>query len=685
MRVCTKLALLIALVTCSTAASASVEISNQPTHHMNCSGGVCSSTAKKAVLNVNDVVGMLSSGDLTVKDGNGARGISVVNNLSWAGSSKLTLQASDAVVVNALVQVEGTSALTIEGDAKNWPLECSGDGKIQFWDLNSVFTINNVVFKLVSDIHSLASGIASNPHGSFALSKNYDASVDGTYSGSPIRTDFGGKFEGACNAIYNLKIIDPKDEAYLKDALFAKTGKAAVLSNIVLIHEFVQGGMDGFLGGLVANNFGTIVRPKIAGTVTGPELAPFIGGIAGANYGTIIDGSFRGVVKASEYTGGIAGINYGSGKIIGAHVSGTVEMINPGNGFGLQDGLGGLVGLNAGIVTDSSSESVVQSALPNTFIGGLVGVNSGVVSKSSATGNVRLKPAHGTAGGVVGTNFGGVLSATASGTVTSSASSETGGLVGENFGTIEKSSASGAVNGGHGGSTGGLVGDDGEIYPGVIIDSHASGAVTASQAVIGGLAGAMWGIVQNCSATGTVTAGDDHSYVGGLIGYATSSESTTTITQSYSSGAISAGDNTTVGGLVGYDAGDNNLTITDSYTLSNISVGANVTVGGFYGLSDTNTLRTYSAGSLTSGTGGTVGGFAGVLLTGYSTQANDYWDTTTSGLTHGVGGGDVDGITGVTDSQLKSGLPEGFDAKVWAQSATINNGYPYLIANPPPQ
>src|SRR5207253_7387522 len=158
-----------------------------------------SPTAKRATLNVQDVVRMLSSGDLTVKDGNGARGISVVNNLSWAGNGKLTLQASDAIVVNALVQVEGTSALTIEGDAKNWPLECSGDGKIQFWDLNSVFTINNVTFKLVSDIHALASDIASNPHGSCALSKNYDASVDGTYSGSPIRTDFGGKFEGACN------------------------------------------------------------------------------------------------------------------------------------------------------------------------------------------------------------------------------------------------------------------------------------------------------------------------------------------------------------------------------------------------------------------------------------------------------------------------------------------------------
>jgi len=46
---------------------------------------------------------------------------------------------------------------------------------------------------------------------------------------------------------------------------------------------------------------------------------------------------------------------------------------------------------------------------------------------------------------------------------------------------------------------------------------------------------------------------------------------------------------------------------------------------------------------------------------------------------------DDPGITGLTDAQLKSGLPTGFDPSVWAQSPSINNGYPYLIANPPPQ
>ena len=39
--------------------------------------------------------------------------------------------------------------------------------------------------------------------------------------------------------------------------------------------------------------------------------------------------------------------------------------------------------------------------------------------------------------------------------------------------------------------------------------------------------------------------------------------------------------------------------------------------------------------------------------------------------------------TGLTDAALKSALPAGFDPAIWGQSATINNGYPYLLDNPP--
>jgi len=32
---------------------------------------------------------------------------------------------------------------------------------------------------------------------------------------------------------------------------------------------------------------------------------------------------------------------------------------------------------------------------------------------------------------------------------------------------------------------------------------------------------------------------------------------------------------------------------------------------------------------------------------------------------------------------LKSALSDGFDPDVWGQDANINNGWPFLLANPP--
>jgi hypothetical protein len=66
-----------------------------------------------------------------------------------------------------------------------------------------------------------------------------------------------------------------------------------------------------------------------------------------------------------------------------------------------------------------------------------------------------------------------------------------------------------------------------------------------------------------------------------------------------------------------------------------------------------------------------------------------YWDTTTSGigkLSQGAGNIRHDpGIRGLTTEQFQSGLPKGFDPKIWAEDSKINNGLPYLIANPPPK
>jgi hypothetical protein len=92
----------------------------------------------------------------------------------------------------------------------------------------------------------------------------------------------------------------------------------------------------------------------------------------------------------------------------------------------------------------------------------------------------------------------------------------------------------------------------------------------------------------------------------------------------------------------------------------------------------------YSIGTVSGTTwaGGLIGGdFLG------SNVKRTYWDMTTSGITDpGQGAGypaNDPGIKGLSDKKLKSGLPDGFNPKIWAESPSINGGLPYLIANPP--
>src|SRR5436190_16044513 len=62
----------------STVAHADLSISNKPTQNMDCQAGVCTATAKNAVLNVGDLTTMLGSGDVAVKTGTFAKDIEML-------------------------------------------------------------------------------------------------------------------------------------------------------------------------------------------------------------------------------------------------------------------------------------------------------------------------------------------------------------------------------------------------------------------------------------------------------------------------------------------------------------------------------------------------------------------------------------------------------------------------------
>jgi hypothetical protein len=128
------------------------------------------------------------------------------------------------------------------------------------------------------------------------------------------------------------------------------------------------------------------------------------------------------------------------------------------------------------------------------------------------------------------------------------------------------------------------------------------------------------------------------------------------------------------GGLVGENNEDGTYTgtITNSYSTANAGEGGLVgtQVGGLISAS-------YSTGAVPHYSGGFV-------CSGGPPYSDDYWDVTTSGTKYGFcDGSNEANVTGLTTKQLRMQLPDGFDPTIWAENPNINNGFPYLIANPP--
>ncbi|UYO55138.1 MBG domain-containing protein [Rhodopseudomonas palustris] len=262
--------------------------------------------------------------------------------------------------------------------------------------------------------------------------------------------------------------------------------------------------------------------------------------------------------------------------------AGFVPIGTAGNSFtGSADGNGHVVD---GLVVSRASQP--YTGLFGYVTGGGSLANVGVTNATVTGGNYT--------GILVGWIEGAVTNAWSSGSVTginSYGASNVGGLIGTTFATVSGSHSTANVNSSF--AAGGLVGT-GQTGS-IIIDSWASGAVSG-EGTLGGLVGQTLGAITRSYASGAVTASTY--WAGGLVGYA---EDTTVIQSSYALGAVTAAGGYS-GGLVGATGG----------TIAN----------------------SYATGAVTGGT--SLGGFVGVLSAG-GTVSGSYWDTTTTGLSSGVG------------------------------------------------
>jgi hypothetical protein len=351
-------------------AHASVEISANPTKHMNCSAGVCTPTAKDATLNAADLAGMLAGSDVKVTTGSGAVTITVASSFSWASASRLTLDAILNVSFRAPVTVLGQGGLTVvtnDGGSGGDLLFFPG-GKVDFWDTTSSLIVNGNDYTLVDDIATLESDVAANASGFYALAKDYDAGPDGTYARAPVHSEVDGTVEGLGHTVSNLTInVTRKD--WNQVGLFASISASATLRDINLVNANTQAILDNaVIGTLLGYGPGTVIQCTATGQVRGGDLDSVSGGLA-AGAATVMRSSAAVAVNGGG--GEAGGLVSSATNISDSYATGDVTAANSG---GLAE--------SASIIMRSHATGRVQGYFT---AGGLV-TNASLISQSYATG-----------------------------------------------------------------------------------------------------------------------------------------------------------------------------------------------------------------------------------------------------------------------------------------------------------
>ena len=246
------------------------------------------------------------------------------------GTGTLTLDSADNIYVREPILIDSGGNLSLtSGDGGSGHLVFQG-GNASFADLASALTIDGAAYTLVNDIATLATDIAGNAGGNYALANPYDASGDGTYAHSPIPTTFTGNFEGLGNTIGNLTI----NSADTNVGFFADIGSGGLVENLDLLNLSVTGtGHNASVGGMAGFNQGTMLASYAAGSVDGSRgNGASVGGYVGYNSGVIDGSGFSGNVSG-DIAGGFIGFQDSSGSILDSYSLGTVTTAFHGAGF----------------------------------------------------------------------------------------------------------------------------------------------------------------------------------------------------------------------------------------------------------------------------------------------------------------------------------------------------------------
>ncbi len=306
----------------------------------------------------------------------------------------------------------------------------------------------------------------------------------------PIGTEekpFNGTFDGGGHTIKNMYISVTDNGT---TGLFGVTGEKSNIKNIDILKANIKSTGD-YVGGLIGKSKGTVEKVTTReGSIEGNQR---VGGVVGnSEKSTITACTNTGSIKGNEHIGGIAGYIENNSTIENCSNNGVIV----GKGVLLSTDkqyhseVGGIAGkINNSKIINSSNHNIVKS-VQGISIGGIVGeaINNSTISKCYNEGEIGILQK-----GIYQYNVGGI----------------TGGI---RTSTVSQCFNKGRING---------------------------------QSAIGGIVGVMgWqstAKIENCYNRGTVT-GITHN-IGG-IGYVDSTTTGSEIKNSYTTGIVSATEET---------------------------------------------------------------------------------------------------------------------------------------------
>lgn len=381
---------------------------------------------------------------VTTSNGPGNGDITVAEQLFWTTPNSLTVSAHRHIAVNASILNTGGADINLRADKTGTGIGTvmfapgtqistagiasvfynpsvnpagSGVNPTSYMNPTEDFSVHlnaliNRAYMLVNTVYDLQN-MRNNLIGHYALGRDIDASETVTWNGGagfvPIGTQaqpFLGLLNGLHRTIDQLTINASGNE--IRVGLFGNFGPFNIVNPEVSAHDLYLTDVDitatiqddgarvGAFAGEVGQN-GRVGNVHVTGNVR-LVVVPggivnccgrFVGGLSGVNSGMISESSFVGDVVTND--------NWGSaGGLVGSNVSGTIsESFAAGTVTGGRE-TGGLVGTTwatfGGLIENSYSRmSVIAFANINYFAaGGLIGHNTEMaVQNSYAVGTVE--------------------------------------------------------------------------------------------------------------------------------------------------------------------------------------------------------------------------------------------------------------------------------------------------------